>query len=152
MIRREASEAKAGETKPVQAETPAVERGYLHLVPWLLLFAGSGCAALIYEIVWFQLLQLVIGSSAVSLGLLLAAYMGGLCLGSVALPRLVSTRQSSDARLRGSGVGDGGVRDRRAVRGPFDRTHVRCGGDHRVGRDWCCAARLPRYACCLPRS
>ena len=56
----------------------------------LLLFAGSGCAALIYEIVWFQLLQLVIGSSAVSLGLLLAAYMGGLCLGSALLPRLIS--------------------------------------------------------------
>ena len=46
------------------------------LLPLLLLFAASGCAALIYEIVWFQLLQLVIGSSAVSLGLLLAAYMG----------------------------------------------------------------------------
>jgi spermidine synthase len=91
-IRREASEAKAGETKPVQDETQAVERGYRYLIPWLLLFAGSGCAALIYEIVWFQLLQLVIGSSAVSLGLLLAAYMGGLCLGSAALPRLVSTR------------------------------------------------------------
>ncbi len=51
--------------------------------------AGSGCAALIYEIVWFQLLQLVIGSSAVSLGLLLAFYMGGLCLGSTAFSRLV---------------------------------------------------------------
>src|SRR5271170_982046 len=87
VIRRESAE-----TKPVQAETQAVERGYRDLLPWLLLFAGSGCAALIYEIVWFQLLQLVIGSSAVSLGLLLAAYMGGLCLGSVALPRLVSTR------------------------------------------------------------
>ena len=37
----------------------------------VLLFVGSGCAALIYEIVWFQLLQLVIGSSAVSLGVLL---------------------------------------------------------------------------------
>src|SRR5678815_3238635 len=48
----------------------------------LLLMAASGCAALIYEIVWLQLLQLVIGSSAVSLGLLLAAYMGGLCAGS----------------------------------------------------------------------
>src|SRR5579862_9402066 len=58
----------------------------------LLLMAGSGCAALIYEVVWLQLLQLVIGSSAVSLGLLLAAYMGGLCLGSAALPRLVSPR------------------------------------------------------------
>ena len=58
----------------------------------LLLFAGSGCAALIYEIVWLQLLQLVIGSTAVSLGLLLAAYMGGLCLGSALLPRVVSAR------------------------------------------------------------
>jgi spermidine synthase len=60
------------------------------LVACLLLFAGSGCAALIYEIVWFQLLQLVIGSSGISLGLLLAAYMGGLCLGSALLARLVS--------------------------------------------------------------
>src|SRR6516165_11951466 len=58
----------------------------------LLLLAGSGCAALIYEIVWFQLLQLVIGSSGVSLGLLLAAYMSGLCGGSILLPRLVPRR------------------------------------------------------------
>src|SRR5216117_222636 len=58
----------------------------------LLLLAGSGCAALIYEIVWFQLLQLVIGSSAVSLGLLLAAYMGGLCAGGVMLSRFVPRR------------------------------------------------------------
>jgi spermidine synthase len=52
------------------------------------LFAGSGCSALIYEIVWYQLLQLVIGSSAVSLGVLLAIFMGGLCMGSLLLPRL----------------------------------------------------------------
>src|SRR2546428_12609662 len=58
----------------------------------LLLLAGSGCAALIYEIVWFQLLQLAILSSGVSLGLLLAAYMGGLCAGSVLLPRFVPRR------------------------------------------------------------
>ena len=61
-------------------------RRYLPLL--LLLFAASGCSALIYEIVWYQLLQLVIGSSAVSLGVLLATFMGGLCLGSLALPRL----------------------------------------------------------------
>src|SRR5687767_8353465 len=59
----------------------------------LLLFVGSGSAALIYEIVWFQLLQLVIGSSAVSLGVLLGTFMGGMCLGSLALPRLVSARR-----------------------------------------------------------
>ncbi len=59
----------------------------------LLLFIGSGCAALIYEIVWFQLLQLVIGSSIISLGVLLGTFMGGMCLGSLLLPRFVSPRR-----------------------------------------------------------
>src|SRR5690242_1627979 len=58
----------------------------------LILFVGSGCAALIYEIVWLQLLQLVIGSSAVSLGVLLGTFMGGMCLGSLALGRFVPAR------------------------------------------------------------
>jgi spermidine synthase len=58
----------------------------------LVLFVGSGCAALIYEVVWFQLLQLSIGSSAVSLGVLLGIYMGGMCLGSLLLPRYVGAR------------------------------------------------------------
>ncbi len=78
-------------TSPAELEAPPRLSPYA-LAPLLLLLAGSGCAALIYEIVWFQLLQLVIGSSAVSLGLLLAFYMGGLCLGSMAFARLVSTR------------------------------------------------------------
>ena len=59
----------------------------------LLLFIGSGCAALIYEIVWLQLLQLVIGLTTISMGVLLGAYMGGMCLGSWLLPRLVSARR-----------------------------------------------------------
>jgi spermidine synthase len=59
----------------------------------LLLFVGSGCAALIYEIVWFQLLQLVIGSSAVSLGVLLGTFMGGMCLGSFLLARFIGPNQ-----------------------------------------------------------
>jgi spermidine synthase len=54
----------------------------------LALFAASGCSALIYEIVWYQLLQLVIGSTTVSLGVLLASFMGGLCLGSLGLARV----------------------------------------------------------------
>ena len=58
----------------------------------LLLFIGSGCAALIYEVVWFQLLQLSIGSSAVSLGVLLGIFMGGMCLGSLFLPRYINPR------------------------------------------------------------
>ena len=68
------------EAKSVTAA--AASRRFLPL--FLLLFAGSGCSALIYEIVWYQLLQLVIGSSAISLGVLLATFMGGLCLGSLA--------------------------------------------------------------------
>ena len=70
-------------TRPVGDNEPS-GRWAFPLV--LLLLAGSGCAALIYEVVWLQLLQLVIGTSAISLGLLLAAYMGGLCLGSALLP------------------------------------------------------------------
>ncbi len=58
----------------------------------LVLFVGSGCAALIDEVVWLQLLQLVIGSTAVSLGVLLATFMGGMCLGSLLLPRVVPAR------------------------------------------------------------
>ena len=60
--------------------------------PVLLLFVGSGCAALIYEIVWFQTLQLVIGASAVSLAVLLGAFMGGMSAGSILLPRYISPR------------------------------------------------------------
>jgi spermidine synthase len=63
----------------------------LRFLPWLLiLFVGSGCAALIYEVVWLQLLQLVIGSTGISMGVLLGTFMGGMCLGSFLLPRLVS--------------------------------------------------------------
>jgi spermidine synthase len=84
-------------SEPVEAEpvrSPEIHATPDRSLPFLLiLLAASGCAALIYEIVWFQLLQLVIGSSAVSLGLLLAAYMGGLCLGSAALSRVVPASQ-----------------------------------------------------------
>ena len=59
----------------------------------LLLFVGSGCAALIYEIVWFQMLELFVGSSSVSIGVLLGTFMGGMCLGSFLLPRIISPRQ-----------------------------------------------------------
>ena len=69
-----------------------LETGRRWLPALLLLFVGSGCAALIYEVVWFQLLQLSVGSSAVSLGILLGIFMGGMCLGSFLLPRFVSPK------------------------------------------------------------
>jgi spermidine synthase len=76
---------------PTSPTGPAPARRLLPAL--LMLFVGSGCAALIYEVVWLQLLQLVIGSTAVSVGVLLATFMGGMCLGSLLLPRLVSTRR-----------------------------------------------------------
>jgi spermidine synthase len=66
--------------QPTQQFQPAVAS---------ILFAASGCAALIYEIVWLQLLQLAIGSSAVSLAVLLGTYMGGLCLDSLLFRRTI---------------------------------------------------------------
>src|SRR5258706_7084849 len=53
------------------------------------LFFASGAAALIYEVVWFHLLRLVIGASALSLGILLASFMGGMFVGSFFFARLV---------------------------------------------------------------
>ena len=78
-----------------EASRPAASLGDAErwLPALLALFVGSGCAALIYEVVWFQLLQLSIGSSAVSLGVLLGIYMGGMCLGSLLLPRFLNRVQ-----------------------------------------------------------
>ncbi|HXE62304.1 MAG TPA: fused MFS/spermidine synthase [Bryobacteraceae bacterium] len=73
----------------------ATSRSSRLLPALLVLFAASGCAALIYEIVWLQLLQLVIGSNAMSLAVLLGTWMGGMCIGSLLLPRLIpSTRNA----------------------------------------------------------
>jgi spermidine synthase len=56
----------------------------------MLFFFLSGCAALVYQIVWFQMLSLIIGSSSVSIGILLGTFMGGMCLGSLLLPKFIS--------------------------------------------------------------
>jgi spermidine synthase len=65
----------------------------------LLILAGSsGAAALLYEIIWFQMMELVVGSTAISVGILLAVYMGGLGAGSLAFPRLAN-RTTSSLRL-----------------------------------------------------
>ena len=77
------------------ATSPASSLSSTPTAPYLpaliLLFVGSGAAALIYEVVWFQMLSLSLGSSAISLGVLLGTFMGGMCLGSLLLPRFVPT-------------------------------------------------------------
>src|SRR5690348_12205885 len=77
-----------GEPTPNGTPSPPAPSRFLPLL--LLLFVGSGCSALVYEIVWFQLLQLVIGSSAVSMAVLLGTFMGGMGAGSLLLPRYVA--------------------------------------------------------------
>src|SRR5262245_24366073 len=88
----EKKRARGAPVSPVQSSrsSPPTGQWVPRFLPGLfLLFVGSGCAALIYEIVWFQLLELVVGATAVSLGILLATFMGGMCAGSLLLPRLV---------------------------------------------------------------
>ena len=81
---------------------PAPRSEASRALPWLVpLFVASGAAALVYEVVWFQMLRLVIGATAVSLGVLLASFMGGMFLGSLILPRLVS-RHANPLRVYAS--------------------------------------------------
>ena len=82
--------AYAATAPVVERTTPVVPR---HLPVLVLLFIGSGCAALIYEIVWFQLLSLIIGSSAISMGVLLGTFMAGMCAGSMLLSRFITPRR-----------------------------------------------------------
>ncbi|MEO7998714.1 MAG: SAM-dependent methyltransferase, partial [Gemmatimonadaceae bacterium] len=81
-----ASASSSGAMSAVGADRP-----FLPLL--VLLFIGSGCAALIYEVVWQQMLSLIVGSSAISLGVVLGTFMGGMCAGSLLLSRFVSRKQ-----------------------------------------------------------
>jgi spermidine synthase len=81
----------AATTTTAVPPTPAPANAALPLL--VLLFIGSGAAALIYEVVWFQLLSLIVGSSAVSMAVILGTFMGGMCLGSLYLPKYVSARE-----------------------------------------------------------
>jgi spermidine synthase len=56
---------------------------------FLLLFFFSGICGLIYEVVWGRMLALVMGSTVYASSTVLAAFMGGLALGSWLLGRLV---------------------------------------------------------------
>ena len=71
---------KPGGFQVTASAEAAAARGRNALLP---LFLGSGCAALIYEVVWYQSLGLIIGSSAVSMAVVLSTYMGGMGLGSL---------------------------------------------------------------------
>ena len=58
---------------------------------WLLLplFVASGTAALVYEIVWLQVLALHVGGTTRSLAIVLATFMTGLGAGALIVPRMI---------------------------------------------------------------
>ncbi len=64
----------------------------------ILMFLASGCAALIYEVVWVHLLRLVIGASSLSVGIVLSSFMGGMFVGSLLFARWVP-RQRDPLRV-----------------------------------------------------
>jgi spermidine synthase len=68
--------------------------------PFLLLFALSGAAALVYEVVWTRLLTLQIGHGLAAASTVLAAFMGGLAVGAAAGGRIGQQLQPR-AALRG---------------------------------------------------
>ncbi len=68
--------------------------------PFLVLFAVSGAAALIYEVVWTRLLTLHMGHGLAAASAVLAAFMGGLAAGAGAAGRYAGTlppRRALDA-------------------------------------------------------
>ncbi len=56
----------------------------------LLCFVASGVSGLIYEVAWVRSLELIFGTTTFAVATVLAAFMGGLALGSYAMGRMVS--------------------------------------------------------------
>ena len=69
---------------------------------WLigLCFVLSGATGLIYEVVWMRMLSLVFGATILAVSTVLAAFMGGLALGSAAAGR-IGARVKHPVRLYG---------------------------------------------------
>jgi predicted membrane-bound spermidine synthase len=53
------------------------------------IFVAGGAAALIYEVVWFQLLALQVGGATRAIAIVLATFMAGLGAGALLIPRLI---------------------------------------------------------------
>ena len=56
-----------------------------------ILYLLSGAAALLYEVVWLRLLTLSMGHTSRAVGILLAAFMGGLAVGAWTAGRSASS-------------------------------------------------------------
>ena len=106
------------------------------------LFIVSGFAGLIYESIWTHYLKLFLGHAAYAQTLVLAIFMGGMAIGSLA--RRAATRARSRDLLLGYALVEAVIGAASLV---FHRVFV---GDHRLGvRHRCCprsARRWPIHA------
>ena len=95
----------------------------------------------------------MIGSTAISLGVLLATFMGGLCLGSLALPRILSARKEHPLRVYAKvefGIAICGVLV--LVRDAAARQRLHRGRGSRMPGDPVARRACARCACCRRRS
>jgi spermidine synthase len=64
---------------------------------FLFIYALSGCAALVYEVIWSRLLTLHIGHTVAAVSTVLAAFLGGMALGALGGGALAARRPPRDA-------------------------------------------------------
>src|ERR1041384_6412449 len=70
-----------------------------------LCFILSGATGLIYEVLWVRMLGLVFGATTLAVSTVLAAFMGGLALGSALAGRLASRIRKPIATYGGMEIG-----------------------------------------------
>ena len=82
--------AATGARKSTARCAPATVSGSHRIIRGLLCgYALSGFAALVYEIAWFRILSLLIGSTVYAFSLMLTAFILGIALGSMMMARVV---------------------------------------------------------------
>jgi spermidine synthase len=85
-------QTKSGSTKSNHARTLALTQTYslrtLKLIAVCFIF--SGATGLIYEVLWARMLGLVFGATTMAISAVLAAFMGGLALGSALAARFAA--------------------------------------------------------------
>ena len=89
-----------------QTETPISISARKAFVLIAVCFTLSGAAGLIYEVLWMRMLGLIFGATTVAISVVLAAFMGGLALGSALGGRLAARFRNA---LRAYGIIEIGI-------------------------------------------
>jgi spermidine synthase/tetratricopeptide (TPR) repeat protein len=77
---------------PTPSATPSSTASAFTLL--LFIFFLSGCASLVYQVVWTRRLFLTLGSTSLAIATILSAFMGGLALGSLVAGRFIDRRRN----------------------------------------------------------